>query len=225
MSLLQNLLNTKNSPIDALMKADWFLGFLMVVVYLDGYFQIRYGIPVYTAIKESDTYLTEPIDYFIVIFFFSLTFTTFFIFIKFIHIFFISGILDRVGCKTYNGVSKDYKSAFLVKLKAARENNSVLMSYCNNELEKIKVRKRISRRFLGVVFFTLLHWIVVLDYEHYPIIFKALYLSYEYMKGEMSIIKFIIILLYISISFSILWLIDAAFKIEHDNIYYPDDDK
>ncbi|MEN2810724.1 hypothetical protein [Mannheimia haemolytica] len=71
MSSIKEIFSTKNSPINVLMQTEWFLGFILIVVYLDAYFQLVHQVPIYIAIQQKEIYLTKTIDYIAAIFFFS----------------------------------------------------------------------------------------------------------------------------------------------------------
>ncbi|HDL6095108.1 TPA: hypothetical protein PXG39_002064, partial [Mannheimia haemolytica] len=93
MSSIKEIFSTKNSPINVLMQTEWFLGFILIVVYLDAYFQLVHQVPIYIAIQQKEIYLTKTIDYIAAIFFFSVTFTALFTMMRLLHIFILSDLL------------------------------------------------------------------------------------------------------------------------------------
>lgn len=226
MSSIKEIFSTKNSPINVLMQTEWFLGFILIVVYLDAYFQLVHQVPIYIAIQQREIYLTNAIDYIATISFFSITFTALFTLMRFLHIFLLSNLLDKIGCKTYelpkSEEAKDFKRISDLKIQAARENNKELRYYCEKAEEKIRMRTSISRRFLGIIFFTIIHIYFAKEWENYPLMFRFIF---EYLETQpedfRSFVHFVLILLMIPV----FYLLEQSIKIENDYIYFSSDNK
>ncbi|AGI33840.1 TPA: hypothetical protein PW733_001730 [Mannheimia haemolytica] len=140
MSSIKEIFSTKNSPINVLMQTEWFLGFILIVVYLDAYFQLVHQVPIYIAIQQKEIYLTKTIDYIAAIFFFSVTFTALFTMMRLLHIFILSDLLDKIGCNTYElpkieDIHK-YEMLSILKIQAAKENNAELRYYVKKKKKK-----------------------------------------------------------------------------------------
>lgn len=224
MNSIKDFFSTKNSPINVLMQTEWFLGFILIVTYLDAYFQLVYQVPIYIAIKQKEIYLTNAVDYIATIFFFSITFTALFTIIRFLHIFVLSGLLNKIGFKTYEipefeDIHK-YELLSTLKRRAARENNSELRKYCENEEERIRTRISISRRFLGIVLFTVVHICFAKGWGNYPLVIEFIF---EYIGVQPENFKSFA---YVVLSFLIIpmfYLFEQSMKIESNYIYFPKD--
>ncbi|WP_409500790.1 hypothetical protein ACJ7Z2_03480 [Mannheimia glucosida] len=226
MSSIKEIFSTKNSPINVLMQTEWFLGFILIVVYLDAYFQLVHQVPIYIAIQQREIYLTNAIDYIAAISFFSITFTALFTLMRFLHIFLLSNLLDKIGCKTYelpkSEEAKDFKRISDLKIQAARENNKELRYYCEKAEEKIRMRISISRRFLGIIFFTIIHIYFAKEWENYPLMFRFIF---EYLETQPEDLKYFIGTILTLLMIPVFYLFEQAIKIENDFIHFPNDNE
>lgn len=224
MNSIKEIFSTKNSPINVLMQTEWFLGFILLITYLDAYFQLVYQVPIYIAIKHREIYLANAIDYIVAIFLFSITFTALFTIIRFLYIFILSGLLDKIGFKTYEIPKLEdthkYELLSTLKIRAARENNSELRKYCENEEERIRVRLSISRRFLGIVLFTIIHIYFAEGWGNYPL---AIEFIFEYLGTQPENIKSSVYIALSILSIPIFYLFEQSIKIESNYIYFPKD--
>lgn len=226
MNSIKEIFSTKNSPINVLMQTEWFLGFVLIVVYLDAYFQIVHQVPIYVVIKQRDIYLTSAIDYIAAISFFSITFTALFTLMRFLHIFVFSNLLDKIGCKTYelpkSDEIKNFKSISDLKIRAAKENNKELRYYCEKAEEKIRIRISISRRFLGIIFFTIIHISFAKEWENYPLMIRFIF---EYLDTQPENLKYFIGIVLTLLMIPAFYLFEQSIKIENDYIYFPKDNE
>ncbi|WP_236650870.1 hypothetical protein [Mannheimia pernigra] len=224
MNSIKEFFSTKNSPINVLMQTEWFLGFILLVTYLDAYFQLVYQVPIYIAIKQREIYFTNAIDYIAAIFFFSITFTALFTIIRFLHIFILSGLLNKIGCKTYEIPKLEdihkYELLSTLKRRAARENNTELRKYCESEEERIRTRISISRRFLGIVLFTIIHIYFAEGWGNYPLVIEFIF---EYLGTQPENFKFFVYIALSLLAVSIFYLFEQSIKIESNYIYFPKD--
>lgn len=226
MSSIKEIFSIKNSPINVLMQTEWFLGFILIVVYLDAYFQLIHQVSIYIAIQQREIYLTNAIDYIAAIFFFSTTFTALSAMMRLLHIFILSSVFDKIGCKTYElpKIEELHKYETLPKLKirAARENNAELRKYCEKEEEKIRTRISISRRFLGIIFFLIIHIYFAKEWGNYPL---GIRFVFEYIGSQPDNFKCFIGVVLTLLMIPAFYLFERSIKIEHDYIYFPKDNE
>lgn len=213
----------------SLMSLEWCIGGLLLISYLDLYFQYRYRISIIDALREWNIYLTKLEDYLILFSVFSVVFAIIFPIIQTIYILFAIELVYKVTNGKFSAVqapygrdiekSLDFKSLEQLRLEAAQDNNQVLFEYCKIKEKQINAERFIKYSVWGILFFSGAHY--YLDANDHPLYISAIlkieaYLEHKIIATFLGCITLCGVILYLS---------DLP-KINSDQrIYYPNRNK
>ncbi|MBF0752409.1 MULTISPECIES: hypothetical protein [unclassified Pasteurella] len=204
--------------LSSIMGIEWLISFLLLVTYLDLYFQVKYNISIVTALERWEIYLKNPIDYLFLLIPFSLIFSILFPIMEFIYVMFISDLLTRVGLKVYRtSYDENFKHLDNVILITIQTNNDTLMKYCEQCKITFKKRRFITVASWGIIYLLLLYYSLPNNGDN-PILIKIYIDSFKYAEEKSIFLLYSLMLASIS---SVFFLFDTLFYINRKEVYFP----